>query len=105
MHFVTDNERAYKRRIDEMLNYQFTVEDLYCKFTKFMIDSMNNLDILSRAGGQNDNVDNSCLKLPSWVPSFHCPGFSSFIDNTYFNKYNAAVYLGTNATAEGKPPS
>ena len=94
INFATANERTLRQDIDVILDYQFSTEELYCRSTKFMINSMNNLDILSRTDRQNDAPDRLSFKLPSWVSSFHTPGVSSFIDGILWNKFDAAKHLG-----------
>jgi hypothetical protein len=57
------------------------VKELYLKFTCFIIESMANLDILSRA--HRDTPLNNATKelnLPSWVPPLEKAGTTSLID-------------------------
>lgn len=86
-----------------MVNCRFSVMELYPKFTQFMIDSMANLDVLSRAHRdvlRNDTTEE--LNLPSWVPPFQQAGTTSLIDDLLFTQYNAAIHLGPYRKAESK---
>ena len=66
--------------------------ELYIKFTRFLINSMKNLDILSRAYKDDRTPDEIDIKLPSWVPPFHRMGTTSLIDD---NRYDAAGHMGS----------
>ncbi|CZR66870.1 uncharacterized protein PAC_16771 [Phialocephala subalpina] len=80
--------------IQSILDYPQSTEELYCKFTHFMISSMANLDILSRAHRNDDGQDRDIdLSLPSWVPPFHTAGSTSLIDELLFTQYDAAKHL------------
>ncbi|KAH7459133.1 hypothetical protein FOMA001_g20262 [Fusarium oxysporum f. sp. matthiolae] len=84
-----------RRNVRRIIDCQIPVTELYLKFTRFMIDSMANLDILSRAHRDfplNDATEE--LDLPSWVPRFHEAGRTSLIDDILFSQYNAAAHLG-----------
>lgn len=74
-----------------------STQELYCRFTHFMIREMGNLDILSRTH-RNDEVEDEDtdlgIQLPSWVPPFHRAGSTSLIDESLVTKYDAAKYLG-----------
>jgi len=63
-------------RLEDLLNRSESIEELYKKFTRFMIDSMGNLDILSRVGLGNAVEQNKGFKQSSWVPSFDSIGTS-----------------------------
>ncbi|KAH6665433.1 heterokaryon incompatibility protein-domain-containing protein [Halenospora varia] len=81
--------------IQNILDYSQSTEELYCRFTHFMISSMANLDILSRAHRNDDGQDRDLeLSLPSWVPPFHTAGSTSLIDDLLFTQYDAAKHLG-----------
>ncbi|KAH7406328.1 heterokaryon incompatibility protein-domain-containing protein [Phaeosphaeria sp. MPI-PUGE-AT-0046c] len=86
---------SLKREACGILDCRLPVSDLYLKFTRFMIDSMVSLDILSRA--HRDTLYSGSTrepKLPSWVPPFHEVGTTSLLDDLLFTQYNAAAYLG-----------
>jgi hypothetical protein len=89
-------------RIKDLLDYLKSTDELYRKFTRFMIDSMSNLDILSRTDGYNIVEQDNKLNLPSWVPSFNSAGKSSLIDDLLFTKFDAAKYLGPRRNNVGK---
>jgi hypothetical protein len=89
----------------KLLNYTSSVTELYLKFTRFMTNSMANLDILSRVDRAilpNNMMPSHVLDLPSWVPSFNEAGTTSLIDDILFTKYNAAGYLGPYQEVESK---
>jgi hypothetical protein len=68
-----------------------------------MIDSMANLDVLSRAHRdvlRNDATEE--LNLPSWVSPFQEAGTTSLIDDLLFTQYNAAIHLGPHRKTESK---
>ncbi|KAE8360898.1 hypothetical protein BDV27DRAFT_161219 [Aspergillus caelatus] len=78
-----------------IIGYRFPITELYSKFTRFMLHSMGNLDILSRTHRDVIPTDTTEeLKLPSWVPQFHQAGMTSLIDDLFFTQYNAAEHLG-----------
>lgn len=90
----------------KLLNYDFSVFELYVKFTRFMTTSMANLDILSRVNPAIlPNKSAHVLNLPSWVPSFNEAGTTSLIDDILFTQYNAAVHLGSYRKIQSKKPS
>lgn len=67
--------RELKCEARGMLDDHFPVADLYTKFTRFLIKSMKNLDILSRAHRDDANDEMiEGVRLPSWVPPFHLTG-------------------------------
>ncbi len=78
--------------IKSILNLRQSTERTYCRFTTFIIESMNCLDILSRIDRDGDlNVDkDENLALPSWVPNFSLAGTTSLIDNLLLRKYDAS---------------
>jgi hypothetical protein len=88
--------------IKDLLDYLKSTDGLYRKFTRFMIDSMSNLDILSRVDRYNGVKYENELNLPSWVPYFNVAGTSSLIDDLLFTKFDAAKYLGPRRNNEGK---
>ncbi|ROV88037.1 hypothetical protein VPNG_10355 [Cytospora leucostoma] len=84
-----------KTEARSLIDCRISVIELYRKFTHFMIDSMANLDILSRAHRDVPHDDATKeLNLPSWVPPFQKPGTTSLIDDLLFTQYNAADHLG-----------
>jgi hypothetical protein len=93
-----------EKDIQSLRDCSLSTQELYCKFTRFMINSMANLDILSRAhrtsNDQDDQDTDKETSLPSWVPPFHTAGSSSLIDELLFTKYDAAKHMGTRC--EGK---
>jgi len=92
-----------KREAHSIIDCRLPVPELYLKFTRFMIDSMANLDVLSRA--HRDVLRKNAAKepnLPSWVPPFHEVGTTSLIDDLLFTKYNAAIHLGPYRQIESK---
>lgn len=79
----------------DLLDHRVPVAELYPKFTLFMIESMESLDILSRSQSDNGHIGSvQEPKLPSWVPPFQKAGTSSLIDDLLFTRYEAARYLG-----------
>jgi len=93
----------FEREARRLIDCRFPVTELYPKFTRFMIESMANLDILSRACRDTlprDATDE--LNLPSWVPPFEKAGTTSLIDDLLFTRYNAAIYLGPYCKVESK---
>ena len=88
-------------RINDLLNYSQPTSELYRKFTRFMIDSMSNLDILSRVDGRHSFEEND-FNLPSWVPHFSDAGISSLVDDLLFTRFDAAKYLGPRSNNGGK---
>ncbi|KAK7418335.1 hypothetical protein QQZ08_011278 [Neonectria magnoliae] len=84
-----------QKEASRIADCQIPVPELYRKFTRFMIESMSNLDILSRAhrhvvrGNRTEK-----LNLPSWVPPFQEAGTTSLIDDILFTKFNASIHLG-----------
>ena len=91
----------FEDRINDLLNYSKSTSELYRKFTTFMIDSMSNLDILSRVNGRHCIEENK-FNLPSWVPHFNDAGISSLIDDLLFTKFDVAKYLGLRSNNGGK---
>ncbi|KAH6974984.1 heterokaryon incompatibility protein-domain-containing protein [Ilyonectria sp. MPI-CAGE-AT-0026] len=94
--FVSPEEKA--RRV---IDCRIPVTELYLKFTRFMVESMSNLDILSRA--HRDVLPNNTtkqLELPSWVPPFHEAGTTALLDDLLFIQYNAAIHLGPRRNGE-----
>ena len=92
-----------KREARRIIDCRFPVPELYLKFTRFMIDSMANLDVLSRAHRdvlRNDATEE--LNLPSWVSPFQEAGTTSLIDDLLFTQYNAAIHLGPHRKTESK---
>ncbi|KLU92871.1 hypothetical protein MAPG_11833 [Magnaporthiopsis poae ATCC 64411] len=84
-----------ERHARQMLDCRIPWMELYPMFTQFIIDSMANLDILSRAHRDVECDDaTEMLSLPSWVPPFQAAGTTSLIDDLLFTKFNAASYLG-----------
>ncbi|KAJ4285977.1 hypothetical protein N0V90_013543 [Kalmusia sp. IMI 367209] len=93
---------ALKREAHGILDCRLPVSELYLKFTRFLIDSMSNLDILSRAHRENLHEDpTKALNLPSWVPPFHEVGTTSLVDDLFFSQYKTATYLGPYCQIEG----
>jgi hypothetical protein len=103
--FLPDREgfRGVEIEIQRIISgcQSISTEELYCKFTHFMISKMGNLDILSRAHGDQDT--DLELDLPSWVPPFHTAGSTSLIDELLVTQYDAAKHLGKRS--EGNPPN
>jgi len=93
--------KQFEDRIKDLLNYSKSTSELYRKFTTFMIDSMSNLDILSRIDGRHC-VEENKFNLPSWVPHFNDAGTSSLIDDLLFTKFDVAKYLGLRSNNGGK---
>jgi hypothetical protein len=67
-HAPTGGYGHLQRRIEDLLDYCKSKSELYRKFTRFMIDCMGNLDILSRVDLENVVEQDMELKRPSWVP-------------------------------------
>ena len=101
--FLQDRERfrGVEIEIQRIISgcQSISTQELYCRFTHFMISKMGNLDILSRAHGEQDT--NLELDLPSWVPPFHTAGSTSLIDELLVTQYDAAKHLGKRS--EGNP--
>jgi hypothetical protein len=94
---------SVKREARGILDCRLPVSDLYLKFTRFMIDSMDNLDVLSRA--HRDILHHDPMKepnLPSWVPPFHEVGTTSLLDDLLFTRYDAAIHLGPHRQIKSK---
>lgn len=84
-----------ERHARQMLDCRIPWMELYPKFTQFIIGSMSNLDILSRAHRDVECDDaTEMLNLPSWVPPFQAAGTTSLIDDLLFTNFNAASHLG-----------
>ena len=86
-----------------LIDFRIPVTDLYLRFTRFMIKSTANLDILSRAHRdvpRDDAIEE--LNLPSWVPPFHNAGTTSLIDNLLYTRYNAASFSGLYRVVESE---
>jgi hypothetical protein len=98
----TDGYNQLEGGIKDILDYRISAKELYGKFTRFMIDSMNNLDILSRDGRYDGVEKDDDLSLPSWIPPFHVAGISSFIDDILFTRFDAAKHLGARRRHEGR---
>ncbi|KAL4781289.1 heterokaryon incompatibility protein-domain-containing protein [Aspergillus varians] len=84
-----------------VLDCRLPASELHTKFTRFIVDGMSSLDILSRV--QGDDSQNSTareLGLPSWVPQYQQAGTTSLIDDLLFTQYNAAKHLGPYCRAE-----
>ena len=91
----------FEDRINDLLNHSNSTSELYRKFTTFMIDSMGNLDILSRVDGRHW-IEETKLNLPSWVPHFNDAGISSLVDELLFTKFDVAKFLGLRSNNGGK---
>ncbi|KAL8367102.1 hypothetical protein RB595_000422 [Gaeumannomyces hyphopodioides] len=90
----TPESLPLERHACRLLDCRTSWMELYPRFTLFMIDSMANLDILSRAHRDVECDDaTKMLSLPSWVPPFHVTGTTSLIDDLLFTQYNAASHL------------
>jgi hypothetical protein len=94
-----ENFTALEIEIQRILSscQSISTQELYCRFTHFMISSMGNLDILSRTHRNDEYKDEDTdlgIQLPSWVPPFHRAGSTSLIDELLVTKYDAAKYLG-----------
>ncbi|KAJ6032508.1 hypothetical protein N7540_003240 [Penicillium herquei] len=95
----------HKARV--LLDHGIPMAKLYLEFTRFMIESMGSLDILSRLQSDHGPMELAEEpKLPSWVPPFQNAGTSSLIDDLLFTKYDAAGFLGPYTGFEqGRIPS
>lgn len=85
----------------KLLDHRSSTVDLYIGFTRFLIASMKNLDILSRVDVTASQTRICRTKVPSWVPPFNAEGVTSLIDDVLFRQYDAASFLGTYIPAQG----
>jgi hypothetical protein len=102
-HAPTGGYGHLQRRIEDLLDFWKSKGELYRKFTRFMVDCMGNLDILSRVDLENVVEQDMELKRPSWVPPFDTIGTSSLIDDLLFTDFAATKHLGQRQSSnEGK---
>ena len=86
----------------EIVNCRLSVTELYLRFTRFMIRSMANLDILSRTNWDfMRNGESKQVQLPSWELPFQDVETTSLVDDLLFTQYHAANHLGAYCETEG----
>ena len=86
----------------EIVDCRLSVTELYLRFTRFMIRSMANLDILSRANWDfMRNGESKQVQLPFWVLPFQDVGTTSLVDDLLFTQYHTAKHLGAYCKTEG----
>lgn len=81
-------EAAHNVSVSHLMDYKADDKALCRDFTVFMVEALQDLDIISHVGEAKSNQH---LGLPSWAPNFYGPPIHTFIQTT---SYHACSKLG-----------